>query len=172
MSRVYCYLVEYILYNKFNIQIYSTCATAPTKRAFSWTEPWSCRTNTCIQAENDVSTMLQCWPNIDLVLVRVDDLITSTSLLFTRNRAYAHVPVQQTREINPMLVQCWASIVDGGPTLYQHWLDASCLLGSYILCIHSLYNTPSQWILLYLALCTIIAISRQKKAWNRDYALL
>ena len=22
-----------------------------------------------------------------------------------------------------MLVQCWASVVDGGPTLSQHWLN-------------------------------------------------
>ena len=28
-----------------------------------------------------------------------------------------------------MLDQCWASVVDGGPTLVQHWVDVSCLLG-------------------------------------------
>ena len=37
---------------------------------------------------------------------------------------------QQTRYSNPLLVQCWASVVDGGPTLDQHWFDVSCLLGS------------------------------------------
>ena len=36
---------------------------------------------------------------------------------------------QQTRYIDPMLVHCWASVVDGGPTLDQHWLDVSCFLG-------------------------------------------
>ena len=36
---------------------------------------------------------------------------------------------QQTRYINPVLVQCWASVVAGGPTLHQHWVDVSCLLG-------------------------------------------
>ena len=30
----------------------------------------------------------------------------------------------------PMLVQCWASVVDGGPTLRQHWITELCLLGS------------------------------------------
>ena len=30
---------------------------------------------------------------------------------------------QQTRYINPMLVQCWASVVDGGLTLDQHRVD-------------------------------------------------
>ena len=37
---------------------------------------------------------------------------------------------QQTRYINPLLVQCWTSVVDGGPTMDQHWFDVSCLLGS------------------------------------------
>ena len=31
--------------------------------------------------------------------------------------------------VQPMLVQCWATVVDGGPTLNQHWLDTSYLLG-------------------------------------------
>ena len=35
---------------------------------------------------------------------------------------------QQTRYINPMLVQCWSTVYDAGPTLYQHWVDVSCLL--------------------------------------------
>ena len=29
-----------------------------------------------------------------------------------------------------MLVQCWASVVDDGPILYQHWVNVSCLLDS------------------------------------------
>ena len=28
-----------------------------------------------------------------------------------------------------MLFQCWAGVEDGGPTLKQHWVNASCLLG-------------------------------------------
>ena len=40
---------------------------------------------------------------------------------------------QQTRHIDPMLGQCWASVVDGGPTLAQRWVDVSCLLDlSYV----------------------------------------
>ena len=27
-----------------------------------------------------------------------------------------------------MLIQCWASVADDGPTLYQHWMNVSCLL--------------------------------------------
>ena len=40
------------------------------------------------------------------------------------------VSAQQTQCFNPMLVQCWASVEDGGPTLNQHWVDVSCLLGA------------------------------------------
>ena len=29
-----------------------------------------------------------------------------------------------------MLFECWASVEDGGPTFKQHWVNASCLLGS------------------------------------------
>ena len=36
---------------------------------------------------------------------------------------------QQTRDFDPMLDHCWASVVNGGPTLVQHFVDVSCLLG-------------------------------------------
>ena len=28
-----------------------------------------------------------------------------------------------------MFYQCWANVVDDGPTLVKHWVDVSCLLG-------------------------------------------
>ena len=37
---------------------------------------------------------------------------------------------QQTRGVHPMLVQCWASVEDAGPTLKQHRANAPCLLGA------------------------------------------
>ena len=37
---------------------------------------------------------------------------------------------QQTRKVHPMLVQCWASVVDGGPTLNRHWVNVSSSLAS------------------------------------------
>ena len=36
---------------------------------------------------------------------------------------------QQTRDIDQMLLLCWVSVVDGGPTLQQHLVNISCLLG-------------------------------------------
>ena len=35
---------------------------------------------------------------------------------------------QQTREIEPMLFECWSTACDGGPTLTQYWVNDSCLL--------------------------------------------
>ena len=37
-------------------------------------------------------------------------------------------PSQQTRDVQAMLAQCWASVADGGPTLSQHCWNVSCLL--------------------------------------------
>ena len=31
-----------------------------------------------------------------------------------------------------MLFYCWADVKDDGPTLKQHWVNVSCLLGMYI----------------------------------------
>ena len=35
---------------------------------------------------------------------------------------------QPCRPKRPMLVQCWADVVDGGLTLTRHWVNVSCLL--------------------------------------------
>ena len=37
---------------------------------------------------------------------------------------------QETQDIETMLGQCWADVVDIGPTLTQHWFNVSCLLSS------------------------------------------
>ena len=43
---------------------------------------------------------------------------------------------QQTRNIHPLLFQCWASVEDGGPTLKQHWVNAPSLLGKITVIHH------------------------------------
>ena len=37
---------------------------------------------------------------------------------------------QQSRDVEPMLGQCWPAVYDVGPTLTQHWSNVSCLLGT------------------------------------------
>ena len=33
-----------------------------------------------------------------------------------------------SKDNDPMLVHCWDSVVDGGPTLIRHWVNVLCLL--------------------------------------------
>ena len=44
---------------------------------------------------------------------------------------------QQTRLVDPILAYCWASIVDGGPTVGQYWISnirsASCVFKMVVL---------------------------------------
>ena len=52
-----------------------------------------------------------------------------------------HSSPQQTREVEPMLGQCWASVLDDEPTLTQHWFNVSCLLGQKLMiCEHVSVN--------------------------------
>ena len=37
---------------------------------------------------------------------------------------------QQTRDARSMLAQRWASVADGDPTLYRHWVNVSFFTGS------------------------------------------
>ena len=48
----------------------------------------------------------------------------------------------QIRDIEPMLGQCLADVVDGGPTLNQLWFNVSCFLGGYSHCIMVMYDAP------------------------------
>ena len=45
-------------------------------------------------------------------------------------------PTRQTWGIHPMLFQCWSPVFDTGPTLKQHWVNASCLLGIDFIQVH------------------------------------
>ena len=47
------------------------------------------------------------------------------------------------RDIEPMLGQCWNDVVDGGPTLAQHWFNVSCLLRSPCVTLYvAKFNSP------------------------------
>ena len=39
------------------------------------------------------------------------------------------ITTQQTRDVKPMLFQCWPTVFDVGPTIKQHWFNVSRLLG-------------------------------------------
>ena len=43
-----------------------------------------------------------------------------------------------------MLKQCCVSVADGGPTMYQHCVDVTCLLGLHSQQKHSMFNPALQ----------------------------
>ena len=90
------------------------------------------------------STYLPDWMHLPIYQTGCIYLSTRPNLLLP------HLPTQQTQDIDPMLVQCWASVVDGGPTLDQHWVDVLCLLG--------IYQTKSRAARIYL--------SSKRTHWN------
>ena len=53
-----------------------------------------------------------------------------TNRLFSANTNPLSPVSQHERDIHTMLVHCWPSVADGGPTLYQHWVNVSYLLGT------------------------------------------
>ena len=42
-------------------------------------------------------------------------------------------PISQTRDVDTMLLYCWASVAGDGSTWKQHWFNGTCLLGLYVL---------------------------------------
>ena len=97
------------------------------------------------------SVMLLCISSSDLVsgalhldvcrLFRGIDVVISATPLWTGNNGGEDISTlkqggdtrhllmsQKKRRIEPMLNQCWAAVVDGGPTLVRHRGDVSRLL--------------------------------------------
>ena len=74
-------------------------------------------------------TLLRRWVNcimivnITLIYIGLETLFRNTHIKPMTKRLS-----QQTRDVQPMLFECWANVVDGGPTFKQHWLNVSCLL--------------------------------------------
>ena len=63
---------------------------------------------------------LACRPSIKPTLTK--------RLMFVRLRLVFVGLTQQTRHLEPVLVQCWSTVNDAGPTLTQHWLNVSRVL--------------------------------------------
>ena len=67
---------------------------------------------------------------------------------------------QQTRDIHPMLVQCWYTVYDVDPTLSQLWVNNLCLLGHYmymaIIILKFQSNVRDNFIMLCCIFCLLI----------------
>ena len=77
-----------------------------------------------------IDTRAQFWICVAFVVLTL--LARGPSLTSISDTFWHLKMAQQIWNIHPMLAQCWASVADGGPTLYQHWVDVSCLLGPVV----------------------------------------
>ena len=81
-------------------------------------------------------------------LVHTCASIKIISFLFMHNwtTAYSLLFAQRTQEVKSIQVQRWSSVVDGGPTLNQHWFNVLCLLvrDRTRLCLAFSYFQPFQ----------------------------
>ena len=77
---------------------------------------------------------MQCWasvvdgrPTLDQHRVDVSSLLETCTVeeYIVQKAKYV---LTKTRVVDAMLFQCWANIVDGGPTLNQHSVNILCLL--------------------------------------------
>ena len=77
--------------------------------------------------ENTILT--QCWANVgppSTTLCQHYPSIVSTSCVCRKTHS------QRTRGVDPMLFYCWPAVFDVGPTLKQHCVNVSSLLGSHL----------------------------------------
>ena len=76
------------------------------------------------------------WPDhcgVPCLVTGQGSYARSGVILQVRGRTPGQNP-HPTRGIKQLLVQCWASVFDGEPTLNQQWLNAWCLLGLNLQC--------------------------------------
>ena len=77
---------------------------------------------TCVDRSRGISVGSTLWRRLG----RVGQRCKGAGL----RRGEDQQDMRQTRDIEPLFVQCWSSVYDAGPTLNQQWLNGSCLLGS------------------------------------------
>ena len=130
------------------------------------------------------------WQHCDTPKLNIRTVLQSTLLfLLNTNGHFIGRPLLNTlfrrydeshhskraRDVQPLLVQCWAIVYDAGPTLHQHWLNVRCLwnglkhcrfapsLPKYCMC-------PSRWLdtvhAMTLSICDPLAWIRNGVALN------
>ena len=90
----------------------------------------SCLITLFILLSSDNLSWIKCVQNTSILvrgsLWKFSILFQSLPFRCVRGQPW-HVS-QQTRQIYPMLDQCWTTVYDVGPTLVKHWVDLSCFL--------------------------------------------
>ena len=83
---------------------------------------------------------------------------------------------RQTRDINLVLVQCWTSVADAEPTLFQHCIYISCLLGSLYpierkmlsQCWFDVEPASKALVQQQIKIRSMYCVSREKDFWKID----
>ena len=65
----------------------------------------------------------RCWP-ISTTLGQHQANIDQRTVFVVYHITYVDTSSQKTRDFEPMLVSCWASVADGSPTINQHGCNA------------------------------------------------
>ena len=76
---------------------------------------WKCCLEDVVSRARAITVCSHVWPWQSYSLL--------ISMFITMCRGWPY----ETRNVKPMLVWCWASVVDAGTTLNQHWLNIYCL---------------------------------------------
>ena len=63
-----------------------------------------------------------------------------------------------TRDIYPRLVECGATVADGGPTFNQPWVNVSCLVG-YAPQAGAHVGRRCCWLVLFLLIPAAVAVA-------------
>ena len=89
-----------------------------------------------METRAEITANRRLWPNVGIMLAhrlrRWSNIMPTVGqrLVFAGIRTSFRLGLSSSRDIEPLLVQCWASVVDGGPTLNHQWLNVSRLLGN------------------------------------------
>ena len=86
-------------------------------------EQRTCQRCTLNSVDDEIHFLITC----SYFATQRTSLLAENKLLSSE---FDSLSTQRTRDIDPMLDRCWASVLDGGTTLVQHWVDVSCLLGN------------------------------------------
>ena len=99
---------------------------------------------------------------------QIKGLLHMSSRIQQNSTSHCESPTLQTRDIEPLLVQCWSNVVDGGPTLNQQWLNVSCLLGKQVspMCFQAL-ECPLRTVPSVGLLCYIVRLRHNSFVWLR-----
>ena len=78
-------------------------------------------------------------PPLHHLLSLLGSIATNTRQTLTQ--CWGNVRSASTQDIDPMLGQRWTSVYNAGPTLPQHWINVSCLLGYEHINVYKYYCT-------------------------------